>query len=86
MRRNYTVIIEPGEAVYSVVHVSALPGCITRGRTEDEARANAKEAIEAYLESLRKHAQPIPAPDSVRVTGGSPVVLEDTASGSKSNQ
>lgn len=68
MIRNYTVIIEPGEDGYSVVHVPALPGCITQGRTEEEARANAKEAIEAYLESLRKNGRPIPAPDSVRVT------------------
>lgn len=68
MIRHYTVIIEPGEDGYYVVHVPALPGCITQGRTLDEAGANAKEAIEAYLESLRKHGQPIPAPDSVRVT------------------
>ncbi len=68
MIRQYTVVIEPGEDGYFVVHVPALPGCITQGRTMDEARTNAKEAIEAYLGSLRKHGQPIPEPDSVRVT------------------
>jgi predicted RNase H-like HicB family nuclease len=68
MIRNYTVIIEPGEDGYFVVHVPALPGCITQGRTQDEARANAKEAIEAHVESLRKNGEPVPAPDSVRVT------------------
>ena len=68
MIRNYTVIIEPGEDGYFVVRVPALPGCITQGRTQDEARANAKEAIEAYVESLRSHGEPVPAPDSVRVT------------------
>ena len=47
MIRNDTVIIEPGEDGYSVVHVPALPDCITRGRTGDEARASAKEATEA---------------------------------------
>lgn len=83
---NDTVIIEPGEDGYSVVHVSALPDWITRGRTGDEAQVDTKEATEAPPEPLEIHAQPIPAPDSVRVTGGSPVVLEDTASGSKSNQ
>ena len=70
MRRNCSVITEPGEDGDCVVHLPALPGCITQGRTEDDARANAKEAIEASLESLRKHNRPIPAPGSVRITGG----------------
>lgn len=67
MIRQYAILIEPGEDGYFVVHVPALPGCITQGRTVEEAQANAKEAIEAYLESLRKHGLPIPEPGSVRV-------------------
>ena len=67
MIRQFAILVEPGEDGYYVVHVPALPGCITQGRTIDEAQENAKEAIEAYLESLRKHHQPIPEPGSVRV-------------------
>ena len=35
--------------------VPALPGCVTYGRTVEEARALAKDAISCYLASLRKH-------------------------------
>lgn len=57
---SYTVIFEPAEEGGYVVTVPALPGCITEGDTLEEARANAKEAIECYLESLLKDGEPIP--------------------------
>ena len=57
---RYTVIFEPAEEGGYVVTVPALPGCITEGDTLEEARANAKEAIECYLESLLKDGEPIP--------------------------
>jgi len=40
--------------------VPALPGCVTHGRTLDEAKEMAKDAIVGYIESLRKHNEPIP--------------------------
>jgi len=67
MMRRYTVLLEQGEDGWIVVTVPALPGCITQGRTPDEALQNAKEAIEAYIESLMKHHQPIPDPDAIRI-------------------
>ena len=57
---KYTVILEPGEDGYIIVNVPALPGCITQGKTREEALKNAREAIEAYLGSLKKHNEPIP--------------------------
>ena len=42
------------------VSVPALPGCITEGDTLEQALANAREAIEIYLESLLAHGQPPP--------------------------
>ncbi|MCD6240595.1 type II toxin-antitoxin system HicB family antitoxin, partial [Candidatus Bathyarchaeota archaeon] len=33
----------------------ALPGCITQGDTEEEVLKNMEEAIESYLETVRKH-------------------------------
>lgn len=38
----------------------ALPGCITQGRTKEEALERAKEAIQGYLESLQKDGIAIP--------------------------
>ena len=46
MQRKYDIVIEPGENGWDVVTVPALPGCITQGKTFDEAKVNAKEAIE----------------------------------------
>lgn len=34
------VVIEPGENFGFVVHVPALPGCISQGNTREEAIAN----------------------------------------------
>ena len=57
---TYKVVIEPLEEGRFGVEVPALPGCITWGRTYEDAVAMAKEAIEAYLLSLLKHNQRIP--------------------------
>lgn len=59
---KYRVLIEQDEDGVFVVQVPALPGCISQGRTRDEALSNVQEAIEAYLESLRAHDEPIPPP------------------------
>lgn len=50
---------DPDEGGY-VVHCPALPGCYSQGDTRDEAIENIREAIEAYLESLKKDHLPIP--------------------------
>jgi predicted RNase H-like HicB family nuclease len=60
MEKIYDVVIEPGEDGWVVVTVPALPGCITQGKTVEEAEINAKEAIEAYIESLIKRRKVIP--------------------------
>ena len=57
---RYTVIFEPQESGGYTVIVPAIPGCITEGDTLEEARKNAKEAIECYLESLAKDGEPFP--------------------------
>ena len=57
---KYTVILEPGEDGYIVVNAPALPGCITQGKTREEALKNAREAIELYIEVLKEDNEPIP--------------------------
>ena len=37
-----------------------LPGCISQGKDREEALVNIKDAIQGYLESLKKHNEPIP--------------------------
>ncbi len=46
------VIVEQDEFGYFVAEVPALPGCLTQGKTHDEAIANIKEAIEGWLEVM----------------------------------
>jgi predicted RNase H-like HicB family nuclease len=55
-------MIEPDEDGVFVAQVPALPGCLSQGRTRSEALVNIKEAIAAYLESLKSHSEPIPPP------------------------
>ncbi|MGE3978960.1 MAG: type II toxin-antitoxin system HicB family antitoxin [Nitrospira sp.] len=46
------VTVEQDEAGYFVAEVPALPGCLSQGKTHDEAIANVKEAIEGWLEVM----------------------------------
>lgn len=57
---RYRVLIEQDEDGAYVAEVPALPGCISQGHTRAEAIDNIKEAIEAYVESLKAHGQPVP--------------------------
>jgi predicted RNase H-like HicB family nuclease len=43
-----------------VAEVPALPGCISQGKTMDEAISNIKDAIEGYLYVQQKHGQNLP--------------------------
>jgi len=59
--REYTVILErDAEGRGYTVLVPALPGCITQGRTQQEALSRAREAIAAYIESLEADGEPVP--------------------------
>jgi antitoxin HicB len=57
---QFTVIIERQPEGEYLVSVPALPGCYTEGRTLEEAREMAADAIRAYCASLLKHGEPIP--------------------------
>jgi antitoxin HicB len=56
---TYCILLskEP-EGGFTVI-VPLLPGCITYGADMDEAVANAKEAVELYIESLVAHGDTI---------------------------
>ena len=57
---QYRVLIEQDEDGVYVVEAPALPGCVSQGRTRSEALANIREAIAAYLDSLKAHGEPVP--------------------------
>jgi antitoxin HicB len=57
---KYRILIEQDEDKMFVAEVPSLPGCISQGKTRNEAVENAKDAIKGYLESLKKHNEPIP--------------------------
>ena len=46
------VVVEQDEAGYFVAAVPALPGCLSQGKTRDEAIGNVKNAIEGWLEVM----------------------------------
>jgi predicted RNase H-like HicB family nuclease len=48
---EFTVVLSPGEDGFIVAQCPDLPGCISQGRTESDAMANIKEAIELCLEA-----------------------------------
>lgn len=54
------VILRLGEDGYIVVECPSLPGCISQGKTEDEALSNIREAIELWIEDAEAHGEPIP--------------------------
>lgn len=53
-------IIYPGEDGYWVAEVPSLPGCISQGKNREEAVANIKEAIQAYINALKEDGIAIP--------------------------
>ena len=55
LEEEYEVHIEMAEEGRHVVTCPALPGCVSEGETREEAIANMKDAIGAYLTVLRKH-------------------------------
>lgn len=46
------ILIEQDADGFFVAEVPALPGCLSQGKTEEEARSNIKEAVEGWLEVM----------------------------------
>ena len=67
---QFTIIIERQPEGEYLVSVPALPGCYTEGRTLEEAREMAADAIRAYCASLLKHGEPIPREGVPSLSGG----------------
>jgi len=64
---TYRVIVEPDENNTFHAFVPALPGCHTWGETFEEARRNVRDAIDAYLRSLKSDGESIPEDNGVEI-------------------
>ena len=54
------VVLYPGEDGYWVVKCPSLPGCISQGKTKEEAIPNIKEALRGYIAALEEDNLPVP--------------------------
>ena len=58
---RYNIMLQPEPEGGFTAIVSTLPGCVAYGRTLAEAKQFVKDAIACYIESLKKHKEPVPA-------------------------
>lgn len=56
-------IVHKGEDGRWVAEIPSLPGCVSQGRTRDEAIANVTEAAELWIDSVRALGKPVPPDD-----------------------
>jgi predicted RNase H-like HicB family nuclease len=54
------VIIYSGEDGYWVAECPSLPGCISQGKTREEAITNIREAIQGYIAALEEDHLAVP--------------------------
>ena len=54
------ILLYTGEDSFVVAEVPSLPGCVSQGRTREEALENVREAISLHEEVLRERGEPLP--------------------------
>ena len=54
------IILYKGEDGFWVVECPSLPGCISQGKTREEAIANIREAIAGYILVMQEDGLPVP--------------------------
>jgi predicted RNase H-like HicB family nuclease len=70
---KFRVVLEQDEDGVYVAICPTLPGCVSDGKTREQALLNIREAIEVYVESLQKHGDAVPPgieEEIVEVAGG----------------
>lgn len=61
---KYLVVIEKADSNFSV-YVPDVPGCVSTGKTVEEAKANIKEALRSHLAELKEDGVAIPEPQTL---------------------
>ena len=54
------VILYPGEDGDWIAEVPRLPGCLSQGKTREDALANIREAIQGYVAALKDDGLAVP--------------------------
>jgi predicted RNase H-like HicB family nuclease len=54
------VVIYRGDDDFWVAECPSLPGCVSQGKSREEAAQNVKEAIRAYIAALQEDGLPVP--------------------------
>jgi predicted RNase H-like HicB family nuclease len=65
MTMDYVAIIHKDPDSDFGVSFPDFPGCITAGRTRDEANNMALEALSGHIEVMREAGETVPAPSSL---------------------
>lgn len=58
---KYLIVIEETDTGFSA-YSPDVDGCIATGATQEEVRANMKDAMEFHFEGMRAHQEEIPKP------------------------
>ncbi len=61
---NYFAIIDHDDGIYGVVFPD-FPGCVTSGKTIDEALECAREALALHVEGMEEDGDALPAPSDL---------------------
>ncbi len=61
---KYAVVLIQDDEGNWLASAPAFPGCHTWGRTRQEALANAQQAVDGCIESLRASGDPLPEESS----------------------
>lgn len=67
MSRYEIILLWRDEDDVYVADVPKLSGCMAQGDIHESALANAKEAIQLWLETAKQFGDPIPAPKGKRL-------------------
>jgi antitoxin HicB len=65
MKHEYPFVIRPlsgAEGSGYLIEYPDLPGCMSDGKTPEEAIANGRDAVKSYLFSCRKYGDKVPQP------------------------
>ncbi|MBI4167692.1 MAG: type II toxin-antitoxin system HicB family antitoxin [Candidatus Aenigmarchaeota archaeon] len=65
---KFKIAVSKEEDGFYVVECINLPGCISQGKTKEEAMKNIKDAINGYLISLKKHKEEIPIKNILQIS------------------
>lgn len=67
MDRYEIILFWSAEDEAFVAEVPELPGCMAHGATQEEALANAKQAVQLWVDTAREFGDPVPEPKGRRL-------------------